>query len=58
MKCQECPDRQFRQDKIGRTKYITRAECKAGTDHGIIAVEVGKNYIGKTFRVVIEEIPE
>lgn len=26
MKCEECPDRLFRRDKVGRTKYITRAE--------------------------------
>ena len=58
MKCQECPDRRFRLDKVGRTKYITRAECKPGTSCGTITVEVGENYIGKTFRVVIEEIPE
>lgn len=57
MKCHECPDRRFHRDKIERTKYITRAECKLAGNHGLITVELGGHYVGKTFRVVIEEIP-
>lgn len=31
--------------RLAGQSIITRAECKPGVDHGIITVEVGKNYM-------------
>lgn len=62
MNCKDCHDRKFREDKVGRTKYITRAECRpAGNTndrYGMFYIQVGANYIGRKFRVAIEELPD
>ena len=53
MKCEKC------QERAGRVKYIKTVTCKAagnvGKRYGMIYVQVGANYIGKKFKIVIEE---
>ena len=53
MKCPKC------QERYEKTKYISTVECRGaeGSDgmHGMILVWVGASYIGKKYRVIIEE---
>lgn len=53
-KCPRC------REHVNRTKYIKTVECRAagkvGNRYGMLYVQVGANYIGKRYRVIMEEM--
>jgi hypothetical protein len=51
MKCPKC------QEHAERTKYVKTVECfPDGEGHGMIHVQVGACYIGKMYRILIQEV--
>lgn len=55
MKCEKCRER------VERAKYITHVTCskagEVGKRYGMFYIPVGPDYIGKKYRVIIEEVP-
>ena len=56
VKCPKC------QDRVNRTKYVTHKVCRAagnvGNRYGMFYIYVSPLYIGKKYRVIIEEVAE
>lgn len=57
--CRKCPACRENADKVKCIKTVTcRASGNVGNRYGMLYVQVGPNYIGKRYRVIIEEVAE